>query len=82
MSGAKPAKHSLDTVVPELDGAASALEAEIDRLRDEEETLLASVRQTVGGLSDLRYGKFANGQITNEVLDGLATLRDACDSKR
>jgi centromere-localized protein 2 len=54
---------------------------EIEQLRQEEETLMESVRQTVGGLSDLRYGKFANAKVGDEVKDGLETLRETCDSK-
>jgi len=81
LSGASGAKHTLDSIIPELDGAAGALEMEIEQLRQEEETLLESVRQTVGGLSDLRYGKFANAKVSDEVKDGLETLRETCDSK-
>lgn len=80
-SGANGAKHTLDSIIPELDGAAGALEMEIEQLRQEEETLMESVRQTVGGLSDLRYGKFANAKVGDEVKDGLETLRETCDSK-
>lgn len=76
-AGAGP-RHSLRSVVPELDGAAAALEAEIERLRADEAALLASVRQAVGGLSDLRYGKLANGQLGDQVLDGLSSLQEAC----
>ena len=50
-------------------------------LQEEEAALLESVKQTVGGLSDLRYGKFANGKVKDEVLDSLTTLQETCDSK-
>lgn len=40
-----------------------------------------SVKQTVGGLSDLRYGKFANGKIKDEILDGLTGLEEVCEQK-
>jgi centromere-localized protein 2 len=80
-SGAKADKHTLNSIVPELDGAAGALEAEIEKLREEEAALSESIRQTIGGLSDLRYGKFANGQIKDEVIEGLASLQDTCESK-
>ncbi|KND94003.1 hypothetical protein TOPH_01225 [Tolypocladium ophioglossoides CBS 100239] len=80
-SGARRARHSLSSIVPELDGAAGALEAEIKQLVAEEAALLASVRQTVGGLSDLRYGKLANGQLRDEVLDGLDSLQEASKGK-
>ncbi|CAM1504023.1 Fc.00g016140.m01.CDS01 [Cosmosporella sp. VM-42] len=80
-SGAKSAKYTLNSIIPELDGATGALEAEIEKLKEQEATLLESVKQTIGGLSDLRYGKFANSQIRDEILDGLKTVQDACQSK-
>ncbi|KAF4507195.1 hypothetical protein G6O67_005858 [Ophiocordyceps sinensis] len=81
VGGARGARHTVRSVVPELDGAAEALEAEIRQLREEEAALMASVRQTVGGLSDLRYGKLANGKLRGEVLDGLDSLQRACHDK-
>lgn len=80
-SGAKAAKHSLDSIVPELDGATSALEVEIEKLKQEEAALLDSVRQTIGSLSDLRHGKFGNSKIREEVLESLATLQGFCTEK-
>lgn len=80
-SGVKSAKHTLNSIVPELTGAIGALEAEIEKLEAEEAALLESAKQTIGGLSDLRYGKFANGQIKDEVIDGLKNVQEACESK-
>lgn len=80
-SGAASAKHTLSSVIPELEGAAGALEAEIEKLQEEEAALLESVQQTVGALSDLRYGKFSNGQISDEVIDGLKNVEAACKNK-
>lgn len=80
-SGAKSAKHTLNSIIPELEGATGALEAELEKLKEEEVALLESVKQTVGGLSDLRYGKFANDQITDDIMDGLKTVQEACESK-
>lgn len=77
----KSAKHTLNSVIPELTGAIGALEAEIEKLEQEEAALLESAQQTIGGLSDLRYGKFANDQIKDEVIDGLRTVQEACESK-
>ncbi len=74
-------RHSLQTIIPELDGAADALEAEIRLLEEEEAALLASVKKTVGGLSDLRYGKFANSELRDQVSDGLESLQYACRDK-
>ncbi|KAF5006957.1 hypothetical protein FDECE_6697 [Fusarium decemcellulare] len=80
-SGASKAKHSLASVIPELEGATGALEAEIEKLKEEEAALLESVQQTIGALSDLRYGKFANGRISEEVIDGLKNVEAACENK-
>ncbi|KAH7192085.1 Cnl2/NKP2 family protein-domain-containing protein [Fusarium flagelliforme] len=80
-SGAASAKHTLHSVIPELEGAAGALEAEIEKLQEEEAALLESVQQTVGALSDLRYGKFSNGQISDEVIGGLKNVEAACENK-
>ncbi|PHH85019.1 hypothetical protein CDD83_1029 [Cordyceps sp. RAO-2017] len=77
-SSAAQARHTLPSIVPELDGAAGVLEADVRRLRDEEAALLAALGHTVGGLSDLRYGKLANGKLREQVLDGLESLEHAC----
>ena len=74
-------KHSLNSIVLELDGATGALELEIEKLQQEEAALLESIQQTIGGLSDLRYGKFANAQLRDEVMDGLTTLQQACEDR-
>ncbi|KPM44263.1 hypothetical protein AK830_g2261 [Neonectria ditissima] len=81
VSGAKASKHTLTSIIPELDGAAGALEAEIEQLVREEAALLESVKQTIGGLSDLRYGKFANSEIKDEIIDGLKNVEGACEGK-
>ncbi|RCI14431.1 hypothetical protein L249_6167 [Ophiocordyceps polyrhachis-furcata BCC 54312] len=73
--------HSLRSVLPELEGAVKALEAEIRLLSDEQETLCEGVRQTISGLSDLRYGKFANGAVKGQVDSGLDSLCEACQDK-
>jgi centromere-localized protein 2 len=68
-------------VIPELEGAVGALEAEIKRLEEEETALQESIQQTIGGLSDLRYGKLANSQLRDEIVDGLKSLQETCESK-
>lgn len=57
------------------------LEGELQRLEAEEATLMASVQQTVGGMSDLRYGRLANTNLPEQVLDGLADLEQTCKSR-
>ena len=51
------------------------------QLQAEEDSAKEALRQTIGGLSDLRYGKFANGSLTEEVIDGLKGLQEACEGK-
>lgn len=57
------------------------IEEEIQRLDEEAETLLEEMRSTVGGLSDLRYGRLANGQLREEVLEGLSRLENSCEKR-
>jgi centromere-localized protein 2 len=64
-----------------MEGAINELEAEMQLLEEEEAALLASVRQTVGGMSDLRYGRLANSQLPEQVLDGLGNLQEICKTK-
>ncbi|KHO01844.1 Kinetochore subunit NKP2 [Metarhizium album ARSEF 1941] len=80
-SGAKRAKYTLHTVIPDLHGAAAAMESEMQRLEDEEADLVAFIRQTIDDLSDLQYGKLSNPQLRMDVLEGLVSLQHACASK-
>ncbi|KAK4098245.1 hypothetical protein N658DRAFT_499665 [Parathielavia hyrcaniae] len=77
----QPPKHNLGTILPDMEGAVSALEAELQLLEEEEASLLASARQTVGAMSDLRYGRLANNRLPEQVLDGLANLEAICRTK-
>jgi centromere-localized protein 2 len=58
------------------------LEEEVKQLEQEEAALLASVQQTVGGMSDLRYGRLANPELRDEVIEGLQAVQRACDEKK
>lgn len=66
--------HSLDSILLELQTAEKDLEAEIAALEQEAKVLLSEMTATVGGLSDLRYGKFENGQINEDVIQSLKGL--------
>ncbi|KAK5661453.1 hypothetical protein OQA88_11354 [Cercophora sp. LCS_1] len=74
-------KHTVSSILPGLEDAISELEGELRRLEEEESTLLASVQQTVGNLSDLRYGRLGNSQLPEQVLDGLVDLQETCKAK-
>jgi len=65
-------------VLPELRSAAEDLSAEIQSLEYEAEALLSEIRTTVSGMSDLRYGRLSNGQLREEVLQGLSGLDNVC----
>ena len=67
------------SIIPELESAAQEVEDEVRRLEEEVETLLQEMKGTVGGLSDLRYGRLANGQLPEQVLEGLERLEAACE---
>jgi centromere-localized protein 2 len=73
--------HSLKSIIPELESAAEEVEDEVRRLEEEAEVLLEEMRATVGGLSDLRYGRLANGQLREQVLEGLQRLEASCDKR-
>ncbi|KAH8796541.1 Cnl2/NKP2 family protein-domain-containing protein [Hyaloscypha finlandica] len=73
--------HTLTSILPELESAVEDVEDEIRRLDEEAGTLLEEMRNTVGGLSDLRYGRLANGQLREQVLEGLERLEKSCEKK-
>ncbi|KAM3481739.1 hypothetical protein MY5147_000536 [Beauveria neobassiana] len=80
-SAAKKAKHTLDSILPELDGAAGAVEAEIAKLRQQEADLRETIAHTIADLGDLRTGSLTNQQLPDEVLDGLENLQEICNRK-
>jgi len=64
-----------------MEAAFDDIEDEIRKLEEDTEILLQEMTNTVGGLSDLRYGRLANSQLREQVLDGLERLETACDNK-
>ncbi|KAI1076418.1 Cnl2/NKP2 family protein-domain-containing protein [Whalleya microplaca] len=74
-------QHSLLTILPDMDDAAADMEQEIRQMEQEEAALLESVKQTVGNMSDLRYGRLANPKLKAEILDGLQGIQDVCEAK-
>ncbi|QSZ33394.1 hypothetical protein DSL72_002982 [Monilinia vaccinii-corymbosi] len=73
--------HSLHSIIPALSAAVEDLEDEIQRLDAEAEELLAEMQGTVGGLSDLRYGRLANAGLREQVLEGLARVEQAAEGR-
>lgn len=70
--------HSLKSILPELETAAENIEDEIRKLEEESAVLLEEMQNAVGGLSDLRYGRFANGQLREQVIENLERLEASC----
>lgn len=69
------------SILPEMEGAVEELEEEVRRIDEEADALLEEMRSTVGGLSDLRYGRLENGELREQVLEGLQRLESSCDGK-
>ncbi|KAI1802583.1 Cnl2/NKP2 family protein-domain-containing protein [Daldinia bambusicola] len=77
----QPKQHTLMTILPAMDDAITDMEHEIQAMEQEEAALLESTRQAVGNMSDLRYGRFVNPKLKDEVLDGLERMQDVCERK-
>lgn len=75
-------QHSLASMVAELEAAVQDVEADLQLLEDEEARLRQTVQQTIGGLSDVRYGRLANPGLREQVLEGLADVSAACGVDR
>lgn len=69
------------SIIPSLEAACGDVSAELQSLEDEAANLLAEITATVSGLSDLRYGRLANGQLNHEVLESLGGLESVCDAR-
>ena len=71
----------MSSIIPEMDSAVADMEAEIKKLEEEEAALLSSVEQAVGSMSDLRYGRFANSQLLDGVMEGLKEFQETCERR-
>jgi centromere-localized protein 2 len=64
--------------LPDLESAAIQVEEEARRLEEEADLLLESIQGTVGALSDIRYGRLANGKLPEQVSSVLTRLETSC----
>jgi centromere-localized protein 2 len=76
--------HSFSSLLSEMESSCAALEREVSAAEKEATSTLTAVRQTIGDLSDLRYGKLNKpgvnpDEFTGETIRGLQGLQDACD---
>ena len=79
--------HDADSLLAEMEIACDALEQEGEASQQDADAMLAIMQETVGNLSDLRYGKFARisgseagGGLEKSVVESLKALEYACAS--
>ncbi|KAE8352370.1 Cnl2/NKP2 family protein-domain-containing protein [Aspergillus coremiiformis] len=76
--------HSVSSLLSAMEGACANIEREISGVDKDATTLLSELNQTVGEMSDLRYGKMqgpvgtTGEDMVNETIRGLEHLEDAC----
>ena len=66
--------HTPRTIIPALEAAEEEIEKEIEAMEKEAQELLEGIKGRVGGLSDLRYGRFGNTEVGREVVGALRDL--------
>lgn len=76
-----PKQHSLQSIIPDLDSAMLDVESDLQKLEEEESALLESIKQAAGNMSDLRYGRLSNPNLTSEIIDGLRGIQETCRQK-
>jgi hypothetical protein len=85
--------HSQASLLSAMEAAVQALEKEIVQLEGESRVMMEGMKETVGGLSDLRYGSFGGrgsgggpggeegGGLGEEVKEGLRGLRTMAERR-
>ncbi|KAI9775527.1 MAG: hypothetical protein M1839_001068 [Geoglossum umbratile] len=75
--------HTLSSIIPEMETAATDLEEELKALEREASNALVRINAVIGDLSDLRYGRFDNPtggeDVAETVLEGLRNLEEVCE---
>lgn len=74
--------HSRSSLLNAMESAIVSLEAEIRELDREAVGIMEGMKETVGGLSDLRYGKLANDGLPWDIEEGLRGLIDVASGGR
>ncbi|KAJ5823154.1 Kinetochore subunit NKP2 [Penicillium robsamsonii] len=75
--------HSVASLLAEMETAGANIEHEIAGIDHEAAKILAQLNTTVGGMSDLRYGKLQGPagiaeDVASEAIKGLQNLEDVC----
>ncbi|KAI1432157.1 Cnl2/NKP2 family protein-domain-containing protein [Xylaria sp. CBS 124048] len=73
-----PKQHSLQSIIPDLDSAVADVEKDLKRLEEEASVVLESINLVAGNMSDLRYGRLSNPNLTGEVINGLRSFQETC----
>lgn len=63
--------------MPVLERAVDESERELEAMEAEAAQLLDGIKNTVGGLSDLRYGKLANQNLGKQIVKNLNSFVEA-----
>jgi centromere-localized protein 2 len=77
-------RHTMNSLLEDMERTCRQLETETQHAEIEAEDVLRHMKETVGALSDLRYGKFAKapgmeaGGMEEEVVKALKGLEEAC----
>ncbi|KAF4584396.1 hypothetical protein GQ602_005769 [Ophiocordyceps camponoti-floridani] len=74
--------RELGTVVLSIDNAIKLMTAQVEMMIKEELKLLERAKEAAGGLSDLRYGRFDNGELGGQVIQGVKVFCDTCHYQR
>ncbi|POS85634.1 hypothetical protein EPUL_001172 [Erysiphe pulchra] len=74
-----PKPQTLRSIVTELTLAVKDLENECQILEEEEKKTFDELQTIIGGLSDLKYGKFENSHLRNQVVERCLRLDNFCD---
>ncbi|KAL2835174.1 Ctf8-domain-containing protein [Aspergillus cavernicola] len=76
--------HSVPSLLSAMETACTSIEQEIAGVDRDAATLLSELNSTVGGMSDLRYGKMhgsvgpTDEEVVSEAIRGLDNLEDVC----
>lgn len=81
------AVHTERSIVKEMNIACEHIEEEIKALEEETKKMLEDMQNTVGDLSDLRYGRFtktpgSTEEFGEEMIHNIKRLQEVCDNAR
>ncbi|PHH70429.1 hypothetical protein CDD80_6015 [Ophiocordyceps camponoti-rufipedis] len=78
----EPVARQLEFLVHLINNSIKMLTAKVEMMVEEELELVERAKEAAGGLSDLRYGRFENGELGGQVTEGVQIFCDTCHYKR